>query len=74
MVAGIAMNYRSYEKRLDYLLELIQKNRLRSIEDLAHRFDCSTRTIKRMIGHLREKGHQIRYDRQQNKYLIDPVE
>jgi DeoR/GlpR family transcriptional regulator of sugar metabolism len=64
------MDYRSYEKRLDYILELINKNRFRSIEAAAARFGCSTRTIKRMLNHLRDKGHDIQYDRLQKKYII----
>jgi len=64
------MDYRSYEKRLDYVLELITKNRFRSIEDTARRFSCSTRTIKRMLNHLRDKGYDIQYDRLEKKYFI----
>jgi DeoR/GlpR family transcriptional regulator of sugar metabolism len=64
------MDYRSYEKRLDYIVELITKNRFRSIEDASSRFSCSTRTVKRMLNHLREKGHNIQYDRLQKKYTI----
>ena len=64
------MDYRSYEKRLEYVLELITKNRFRYLEATAKRFSCSTRTIKRMLNHLRDKGHDIQYDRQQNKYLV----
>jgi DeoR/GlpR family transcriptional regulator of sugar metabolism len=68
------MDYRSYEKRLEYVLELISKNRFRSLEATATRFNCSTRTIKRMLNHLREKGHDIHYDRQQKKYFIKESE
>jgi biotin operon repressor len=64
------MDYRSYEKRLEYVLELITKNRFRSLEGIAAKFSCSTRTVKRMLNHLRDQGHDIRYDRQQKKYFI----
>ncbi len=64
------MDYRSYQKRLEYILELIVKNRFRSLEDAAKRFGCSTRTLKRMLNYLRKNGHNIRYDRLENKYLI----
>jgi DeoR/GlpR family transcriptional regulator of sugar metabolism len=64
------MDYRSYEKRLDYVLELIRKNRFRSTADIARRFGCSTRTIKRMLNHLRDRGHVICYDRRDKKYII----
>jgi len=68
------MDYRSYEKRLDYVLELISKNRLRSLEDTAKRFNCSTRTLKRMLAHLRDRGHPIQYDRVNKKYFIKEKE
>jgi DeoR/GlpR family transcriptional regulator of sugar metabolism len=68
------MDYLSYEKRLEYILELIEKNRFRSIEQVAKSFNCSTRTIKRMLSHLREKGHQILYDRLEKKYHIKKEE
>ena len=68
------MDYRSYEKRLEYILELISKNRFRSLEATAQRFSCSTRTIKRMINHLRDSGHDIQYDRLLKKYFIKEAE
>jgi predicted DNA-binding transcriptional regulator YafY len=68
------MDYRSYEKRLGYVLEMIEKNRFRSLPDIALRFECSTRTIKRMINHLRDQGHNIRYDRRQKKYILKKAE
>ena len=64
------MDYRSYEQRLDYILELLDKGRFRSLADCAARFSCSTRTIKRMLNHLRDRGHDIQYDRLQKKYFI----
>lgn len=64
------MNFRTYETRLSYLLELIEKQRFRSIAELAARFECSNRTVKRMLAHLRDQGHEIRYDRLQKKFLI----
>ena len=68
------MDYRSYEKRLEYLLELIDKNRFRSLETVAANFNCSTRTVKRMLAYLRENGHHIRYDRLEKKYFIKKEE
>jgi biotin operon repressor len=68
------MDYLSYEKRLEYILELIEKNRFRSLEQVAKNFGCSTRTIKRMISHLRETGHDIQYLRLEKKYFIKKPE
>jgi DeoR/GlpR family transcriptional regulator of sugar metabolism len=64
------MDYLSYGKRLDYILELIRKNRFRTVDDAATRFSCSTRTVKRMLNHLRDRGYDIQYDRLQKKYFI----
>jgi len=68
------MDFRTYENRLSYLLELIEKQRLRSISDVAKRFECSNRTVKRMITHLRESGHNIHYERLEKKYFIKKSE
>jgi len=64
------MDFRSYENRLKYLLELTEKQRFRSIRDVAEKFDCSSRTVKRMLNHLRDQGHDIQYDRLQKKFII----
>lgn len=68
------MDYRTYEKRLYYLVELIEKKRLRNIETAAKRFGCSIRTVKRMLAHLREKGFRIRYDRLEKRYFMESAE
>ncbi|MBD1385883.1 HTH domain-containing protein [Mucilaginibacter rigui] len=68
------MDYRTYEQRLAYILEQIKKNRFRSLEVTADRFSCSVRTVKRMIAHLRDQGHEITYDRLQKKYFIKNTE
>ncbi|WP_170113695.1 DeoR family transcriptional regulator [Mucilaginibacter yixingensis] len=64
------MDYRSYEQRLAYILELLEKGRFGSLDAAAIRFCVSTRTVKRMLNHLRENGHQIVYDRSANKYFL----
>lgn len=64
------MDYRYYEQRLEYILELLQKGRFGTLVTAAKRFSVSTRTVKRMLVHLRDKGHQIEYDRKNKKYFI----
>jgi DeoR/GlpR family transcriptional regulator of sugar metabolism len=64
------MDYRTYEKRLEYILELIEKGRFGSLEKAAKRFDVSTRTIKRMLQNLRDKGYDILYDKKLKKYFL----
>jgi predicted DNA-binding transcriptional regulator YafY len=68
------MDYRAYEIRLAYVLELIQKGRFGSLESAAKRFSISTRTVKRMLNHLRDQGHEIQFDRKQKKYFIKKEE
>jgi len=68
------MDYLSYEKRLAYILELIEKNRFRSLEAVAKSFSCSSRTVKRMIAHLRKSGHDIQYDRLEKKFFVKKSE
>lgn len=62
-------DYITYNKRLNYLLEMIQKGRLSSLEQAAHKYECSKRTIKRMISMLREQGHNIGYCKAQGRFL-----
>jgi predicted DNA-binding transcriptional regulator YafY len=68
------MDYRSYQIRLNYVLELIEKNRFISVESAAQRFSISTRTVKRMLDHLRDQGHDVQYDRKKKKYFIKKEE
>jgi|CryBogDrversion2_7_1035282.scaffolds.fasta_scaffold63456_2 predicted DNA-binding transcriptional regulator YafY len=68
------MDYRSYQIRLNYVLELIEKNRFISVESAAKRFSVSTRTVKRMLDHLRDQGHDVQYDRKKKKYFIKKEE
>ena len=65
------MDYFTYGKRLDYLLDLIQKGALCSPKDLEDKFDCTERTIRKMINDLRRDGHKIRYSRSCAKYTIE---
>lgn len=64
------MDYLQYEQRLSYLTELASKGRLLSLSQVASRFDCSERTVKRMISHLRTKGISIKYSRTLKKFTI----
>jgi biotin operon repressor len=57
------MDYKTYAQRLDYLKELIEKGQLSSPKDLSEKFECSERTISKMINDLRESGIEIKYSR-----------
>lgn len=64
------MDYYANSKRLEYLLEMIKKNRCMSIRQIASQFSCSNRTVKRMLALLRENGNEIEYCRKQKKFFI----
>ena len=40
------------------------------IEKIAEDFECSVRTVKRMLNSLRYEGHNICYCKKSNKYLL----
>ena len=66
-----AMDYIEKKERLDYLLELIKKERCNTIKEIALKFDISQRTSKRMIATLRDMGYQITYSKFSIKYFIE---
>jgi biotin operon repressor len=55
------MNYNERKKRLGYLLELIEKGQCISTNQMAQKFNCSKRTVKRLIDELRIEGYDIQY-------------
>ena len=65
------MRFIERKQKIEYLLEIIKKGRCISLEQVALKFECSSRTIKRMIAELREEGYEIKYCRVQRKYCIE---
>lgn len=65
------MTYLEKKEKESHLLYLIKNQRLHSLEKTANNFECSTRTIKRMINDLRTEGFIISYCKKSNKYLIE---
>ena len=65
------MNFIERKKRLDYLLEMLQKGRCISSHQMAQKFNCSSRTIERMLSLLRNEGYSIKYCKEMNKYKLD---
>lgn len=63
------MDFILYTERLEYLKYLAVRNRLPSPQTLADKFDCSERTVRRMINVLRDRGFEIRYDVKAQKYI-----
>ncbi|WP_414693439.1 HTH domain-containing protein [Ohtaekwangia sp.] len=66
----VYMDFFTYSQRLDYLLEIIQKGQLSSPNDLVSKFECTERTIRKMIGDLRRKGYLIKYSRKELRYTL----
>ena len=64
------MDFITYSERLDYLLDLIKKERVDSPKIAAEKFDCSEKTIRNMINKLREKGFEIEYCKDSKKYFL----
>jgi predicted DNA-binding transcriptional regulator YafY len=64
------MDYLTYSKRLEYLLNLIERGKLSSPCDLEAKFDCTERTVRKMINDLRVQGHNIKYSRKNFKYIL----
>lgn len=65
------MDFVSYQKRMTYLLELVKNGSAPSPRDLGERFDCSERTVRRMINNLKIQGHPISYSKKSGKYLLE---
>jgi predicted DNA-binding transcriptional regulator YafY len=64
------MTYLQKKEKEDYLLYLIEKERLSSLKKVANDYECSVRTIKRMISNLRKQGNLIQYSKKNNKYFL----
>ena len=64
------MDYLTYTEKLNYLLEMIEKGRLTSLQQAAEKFNCAQSTIKRMLNLLRGKGLIIYYCRTTKKNCV----
>ena len=64
------MTFKEKKDKMNYLLDLIQRGRLHSLEQTAVHFCCSKRTIERMISDLRGEGYAIHYCRVKRRYIL----
>lgn len=64
------MTYREKKEKEKYLIYLIEHCRLISLESTARDFNCSIRTIKRMLADLRVQGYNIIYCKNKCNYYI----
>lgn len=68
------MDYENQLEKTNYLLEMCIKGRFISLKQAAEKFECSTRTIDRMLARLRRQGHVINYDRGLRKFVCYSAE
>ena len=64
------MTYAERKEKEKHLLYLIENERLHSLEKIANDYNCSKRTVKRMLASLREEGYNISYCRKCYKYIV----
>lgn len=62
------MKFTERKQKLEYLLVMIEKGRCISLQQVAEKYGCSKRTIRRMIIELKEEGHAIRYCKTTQKF------
>lgn len=67
------MTFKERKKNIDYLIYLLEQNRLCSLDCIAVKLNCSEKTIRRMLNELREDGHIIKYDRLNKKYFFEKI-
>lgn len=65
------MRFIERKKKLEYLLYFVEKGRMFSIIQIAKKFNCSERTVKRMISDLKEDGEKIKYSKSLGKFIIE---
>ena len=62
------MKFIERKQKMEYLLEMIEKDRCISLKQIADKYECSERTVRRMITELKEEGHEINYSRASRKF------
>lgn len=63
------MRFIERKQKLEYLLEMIEKGRYVSLQQISVNLSCSRRTATRMIAELREDGNCIKYCTKNSKYF-----
>jgi len=63
-------DYLTYSKRLEYLLELIEKGWINTPKQICEKFNCCDKTARNMINRLRKSGFEIEYCKCRKKYYL----
>lgn len=64
------IDHLTYQRHMDYVLELVKKGGLNSPSDLTSKFNCTEKTIRNILKGLKDKGYPIRYSKSQKKYIL----
>ena len=64
------MKYLERKQRNEYLLEMIEKKRCFSLKQITEIYDCSERTVKRMLSELRDEGHNVKYCKSLKRFVL----
>ena len=65
------MTYLEYNKKVEQLLEKIKSGNAKSPLLISEEFDCSERTVRRMINYLRDTGYTINYCKKNKIYYVE---
>ncbi|QZT35888.1 helix-turn-helix domain-containing protein [Halosquirtibacter xylanolyticus] len=65
------MTFLEHKEKLEHLLELVTKGRCFALQDVAEKFQCSRRTVKRMLSQLRHEGHNISYCPSSKRFYLE---
>lgn len=64
------MRFIDKKQKLDYLIDLIEKEDTGNADRLCSKICVSKSTLKRYLNELRELGYQVVYDPLQNTYCF----
>jgi predicted DNA-binding transcriptional regulator YafY len=64
------MNFIEKEKRINYIIELLEKGKLLSAKEMASKFSCSERTIFRLLEIVKEKGVDVNFCKIKRIYKV----
>ena len=65
------MTFIERKQKMEYLLYLIANGRCLSLKEISEKFECSERTIKRMVSCLKEEGNPVKYCKKLKKYILN---
>ncbi len=61
-------------RKMNYLIELLQKGNAGNSKDIARRITVSERTVKRKLAECRDLGYDVQFDRKLKSYYIKDLD